>query len=331
MRTFNKIHVSLGGGGARDGPKEGNRVTTGRDGMQIRVERNIRTNGVLITAIVSISFAATFIRLAAAPAIAIAGYRMFFSTILLFPFVISSKSTVGELRGLRAGEVALLALSGLFLSIHFISWIASIFLTGVASSIVLVTTTPLFVTLYSILVLKERVPALFWIGLALAAIGAFTIGGGDIFEGGMRWKGDMLAVLGAFAAAGYFIIGSRLRKQLSLLAYVFPVYLIATIFIFAAAVSWDIPVTGYRGGMYLYSLLLAFVCQIMGHTLFNWALKHVRASVVTLGILGEPVGASVIAYLVIGETPLPREIAGGLFILAGLFCALYFRNGNDSV
>jgi len=295
------------------------------------MERNIKINGLLVTAIVSISFAATFIRLAAAPAIVIAGYRMLFSTIVLLPLVLSSRSTVGELRGLRGGEFALLALSGLFLSLHFMSWVASIFLTGVASSIVLVTTTPLFVALYSILVLKERVPKLFWMGLALAAVGAFAIGGGDILEGGIRWKGDLLAVLGALAAAGYFIVGSRLRKRLSLLAYVFPVYLTATFIIFAVAVSWGTPVTGYRGEMYLYSMLLAVVCQIMGHTLFNWTLRYLRASVVTLGILGEPIGASVIAYLVLGETPLPREIAGGLFILAGLSCALYFRNGNDAV
>jgi drug/metabolite transporter (DMT)-like permease len=295
------------------------------------VERSFKTNGVLVTAIVSISFAATLIRLAGAPAIVIAGYRMLFSTVVLLPFVLSSRKTVGELRALRGADVALLALSGLFLSLHFMSWIASIFLTGVASSIVLVTTTPLFVALYSILVLGERVPILFWIGLSLAAVGAFTIGGGDIFEGGIRWKGDLLAVLGALAAGGYFIVGSRLRKRLSLLAYVFPVYLAATIIIFAAALSWRIPISGYRGEMYLYSMLLAVICQIMGHTLFNWALRHVRATFVTLGILGEPVGASVIAYLVLEEIPLPREIAGGLFILAGLFCALYFRDRGEKV
>ena len=331
MSGFNKIHVSFSGQDVRDGFENGCPTTICRNVERIAVKRNISINGFLVTAIVSISFAATFIRLAAAPAIAIAGYRMLFSAIVLLPFVISSKSTVGELRGLRRGDLALLALSGLFLSLHFMSWIASIFITGVTSSIVLVTMTPLFVAIYSILVLKERVPLLFWIGLALAAVGAFTIGGGDIFEGGVRWKGDVLAILGAVAAAGYFIVGSRLRKRMSLLAYVFPVYLAATFFIFAVAVSWDIPLTGYRGGMYLYSLLLAVVCQIMGHTLFNWALRHLKATIVTLGILGEPVGASAIAYLVLGETPFPREMIGGFFILAGLFCALYFRNGNEAV
>lgn len=295
------------------------------------MDSNFKTNGILVTAIASISFAATFIRLAAAPPIAIAGYRMLFSTIALLPFVLYSRRTRRELRALRFGDVALLALSGLFLSLHFISWIASIFLTGVASSIVLVTMTPLFVALYSILVIKERVSTLFWVGLALAAVGALIIGGGDIFRGGIRWKGDLLALLGAVAAAGYFIVGGRMRKRLSLLAYVFPVYLTATISIFLVALYRDIPLKGYSSSFYLYTLLLALVCQIMGHTLFNWALRHVKATIVTLGVLGEPVGASLIAYFVLGEIPLPMEFMGGLFIIAGLFCALYFRKRDDTV
>jgi len=294
-------------------------------------ERSVKTNGALVAAIVSISFAATFIRLADAPAVVIAGYRMLFSTLILLPFVLSSRSVIGELCGLGWSGAALLALSGLFLSIHFMSWIASIFLTGVASSIMLVTTTPLFVALFSVLALKEKVPLLFWAGLGLAAAGAFVIGGGDLFEGGVRWKGDLLALIGALAAGGYFIVGSRLRKRLSLLAYVFPVYAVSTVFIFAAMLLGRVPATGYRGSMYLYSLLLALVCQIMGHTLFNWALRHVKATFVTLGVLGEPVGASVIAYIVLEEKPILREAAGGLLILAGLFCALFFRKRHVAV
>jgi drug/metabolite transporter (DMT)-like permease len=294
------------------------------------VRRNFSINAVLITAIVSISFAATLIRLAAAQPIAIAGYRMLFSTIVLLPFVLSSRRVMGELRALRLGEIALLALSGLFLSIHFISWIASIFLTGVASSVVLVTTTPLFVALYSVVVLRESVSTFFWTGLVLAAAGALLIGGGDVFGEGMRWKGDMLALLGAVAAAGYFIVGGRMRKQLTLLAYVFPVYLASTVAIFIVALSWGVQLGGYGGSFYLYTLLLALVCQIMGHTLFNWALRHVKATFVTIGTLGEPIGATVIAYFVLGENPLKGELVGGLFIIAGLFCALYFRKPGNT-
>ena len=295
------------------------------------LNHDMKTNGILVVAIVSISFAATFIRLAAAPPIVIAGYRMLLTTLVLLPFALLSSRTRGELSRLGYGDIGLLALSGLFLALHFISWIASIFLTGVASSIVLVTMTPLFVALYSIFVLDERVPTVFWIGLLLAAVGALVIGGGDLFHGGMRWRGDALALLGAIAAAGYFIVGSRLRKKMSLIGYVFPVYLAATVCILTVAVMWKIPLTGYGGNVYLYSLLLALVCQIMGHTLFNWALAHVKATFVTFGTLGEPVGASLIAFIILDEIPRATELLGGLFIIAGLFCALYFGKGRRVV
>lgn len=279
-------------------------------------------------AIASISFAAIFIRLAHAPAMVIAAYRMLFSTLVLLPFVLLSRSTIREFGALTSKEYALLLLSGLFLSIHFIAWIASLSLTGVPSSVVLVTTAPLFVAIYSVLVFRERVPAVFWIGLAMAMVGAFIIGSRDLFAEGSRWQGDLLAMAGAIAAAGYFIVGSRMRKRLSLLTYVFPVYLFSSFFIIAAAVLTGTHLTGYGGMTYFYCLLLAVVCQIMGHTLFNWALKHVRATVVTFGVLGEPVGASILAYCILGEAPLRSEVTGGVFILAGLFVVLYYREGK---
>jgi drug/metabolite transporter (DMT)-like permease len=295
------------------------------------MRREVKTNGALVTAIAAISFAAIFIRLAHAPATVIAAYRMVFSTIVLLPFVCASRGTINELCALSPKQVLLLILSGMLLSLHFISWIASLSLTGVPSSVVLVTTTPLFVALYSVLVFKERVPAVFWSGLALAAVGGIIIGGGDFTADGVRWKGDLLAVTGALAAAGYFIVGSRMRRRLSLLAYVFPVYLSASLIILAVALVTRTALAGYRGMTYMYCFLLAVVCQIMGHTLFNWALRHVRATTVTFGILGEPVGATVLAFLILGEAPLAREVAGGLFILAGLFVVIYFRGGRQGL
>lgn len=292
------------------------------------MRRDVQTNGALVVAIVSISFAAIFIKLARAPATVIAAYRMLFSTLVLLPFVCASKSSLRELGAMSAKEIPLLLLSGMFLSLHFILWIASLSLTGVPSSVVLVTTTPLFVAVYSVLVFKERVPAVFWIGLAMAAVGALIIGGKDLTAGGARWKGDLLAIAGAVAAAGYFIVGSRMRRRFSLLAYVFPVYLFASVIIIVAALMIRTPLAGYDGMSYLYCFLLAVVCQIMGHTLFNWALRHVKATTVTFGVLGEPVGASFLAFLILGEVPLLREVFGGLFILAGLFVVIYFRGGG---
>ena len=122
-----------------------------------------------------------------------------------------------------------------------------------------------------------------------------------------------------------------MRKKYSLLAYVFPVYLFASLIITAVTLMTRTPLAGYDGMTYLYCFLMALVCQIMGHTLFNWALRHVRATIVTFGVLGEPVGASILAFLILAEVPLFREVVGGLFILAGLFVVLYFRRGRTEL
>lgn len=295
------------------------------------MDRSLKTNGLLMVAIISVSFAATFIRLAGAPAIAIAAWRLILSTVLLSPFVFGSRRVVAELRSLGRKEFLWLFLSGFFLSLHFIFWIASLFLTGVASSVVLVATAPLFVGLFSIFVMKERVPVLFWIGLALAACGGLIIGWQSLEAGDMRLKGDLLSVLGAIAAAGYFLVGSRMRKSLSLIAYVFPVYFFASIVVFFVAVMSGTQLFGYDGNTYMYCLLLALICQAVGHTLFNWALKHVKTTVVTFAVLGEPVGASILAMIILREIPMPTEVVGGAIILAGLFIVLRYGNGKGRV
>jgi drug/metabolite transporter (DMT)-like permease len=292
------------------------------------MDRSFKTKGLLAVAIVSVSFAAIFIRLAGAPSVAIAVWRLIFSTLLISPFALGSRRVIAELRSLEGKEFLWLFLSGFFLSLHFLFWIASLSLTGVASSVVLVATTPLFVGLFSIFVIKERVPALFWAGLMLAICGGIVIGWQDITANGFRWKGDLLAVMGAVAAAGYFLVGSRMRKHLSLIAYVFPVYLFSATVLVAVAVISSTALFGYDGRTYMYCFLLALMCQIMGHTLFNWALKYVKATVVTFAVLGEPVGASILALVILREAPLLTEIIGGIFILTGLFIVIKYSNGR---
>jgi drug/metabolite transporter (DMT)-like permease len=294
----------------------------------IAMSRNSKTNGLLVIAIISVSFAAIFIRLADAPAVAIAAWRLIFSAALILPFVLGSRRVIEELTSLGGKEYRWLFLSGFFLSLHFLFWIASLSLTGVASSVVLVATTPLFVGLFSVLVAKERVPALFWAGLALALCGGMVIGWQDLTESGFRWKGDLLAVMGAVAAAGYFLVGSRMRKHLSLVAYVFPVYLFSSVVLLGAAVVSGTALSGYDGRTYMYCFLLALVCQIMGHTLFNWALKYVKATIVTFAVLGEPVGASILALLILREAPLLSEIVGGILILSGLYIVIKYGSGD---
>jgi drug/metabolite transporter (DMT)-like permease len=284
-----------------------------------------KSYGVLLAGIAAVSFAAIFIRLADAPPVVVAALRLIFSSLVIAPFALGSKSHRRSIGTLSGGDVRLVLLAGTLLALHFILWISSLSLTGVASSVVFVATNPLFVALYTVLVLKDRVNRVFWLGLAVAIVGGATLGWTDLHAGGGKWKGDALAILGAIAAAGYFLAGSRLRSRLSLLAYVFPVYSVAAgILAVTLAVSGS-TLAGYARDVYLYCFLMALVCQIFGHSAFNWALRYLKTTVVTIGILGEPVGATVLAFLVLGEAVGAAEIIGGGCIIAGIFLVLHFN------
>ncbi len=287
-------------------------------------------HSILGAGIVALSFGAIFARLADAPPSVVAALRMVFSALLVAAPALGSAATRRELRGLSRGEWGALALAGGFLALHFILWISSLSRTGIASSVVLVSTSPLWVGLYAAVISRKRVPAAFWAGLALALAGGAVIGGGDLAPGSARSGGDVLAIGGAIAVAGYFLVGSSLRRKLSIAAYVFPVYSIAAVLLVAgAAVSGD-SLAGWEPRTYLYAFLMALVCQAIGHSLFNWALRHLDATVVAIASLGEPVGASVLALLVLAEAPGWTAVAGGAVALAGIAIVLRFGAAPSS-
>jgi len=279
----------------------------------------------ILTAIVSVSFASIFIRLAEAPPASVAALRMLFSSLLILPFAAFSPVFRAEVRGMRWRDIGLLCIAGLMLSLHFIFWITSLSLTGVTSSIVFVTTSPLFVALYSVIVFREKVSRSFWVGLILVTLGAAVMGGWKIAAGGDAWRGDLLAVAGGAAAAGYFLAGSRMRRKYSLITYISGVYTAATLMLLVALPVTGSSIAGLSGKAYLYCFLMAVICQLTGHSIFNWALKRMQATVVAIATLGEPIGTSLLALIILGESPVKAELAGGALILAGLFTALYFK------
>jgi drug/metabolite transporter (DMT)-like permease len=274
--------------------------------------------------IIAISFGSILARLAQAPAPTVAALRMVFSSLILLPFVLASAGARAELSRLSRADLRLLALSGLFLALHFFLWISSLSFTGVTSSVVFVTTNPLWVALYTIIFLKKRISRAFWLGLGVSILGGAIIGGRDALAGGPRWQGDILALGGAVAIAGYFLVGSRLRGRLSLIAYIFPVYTCAAILLSIAAIASGASFVGCGWKSYCACFIMALVCQILGHSLFNWALKHFEATVVTIAVLGEPIGASILALVILRERAVPSEIIGGAAILAGIFLVLHF-------
>jgi drug/metabolite transporter (DMT)-like permease len=271
--------------------------------------------------IIAISTASIFIKLCDAPALIIAAYRMLFASLMLIPFAGYRKIWKGRSRS----EIGWLILSGIFLSLHFAFWIASLKYTSVASSVVLVTTHPIFVGLGAWFFLKERLGLNLILGIGLSVFGSGLIGYGDIALSKEALMGDGLALLGAMVASGYFLVGRKMRKDQDLLSYIFPVYSTAALILILFALIFQKPFFGYSSSTYFYLFLLALIPQLIGHTTFNWALKYLPASIVVVTILGEPVGSTILAYFILGEGLTMWKVLGGLFIFAGILLALKKR------
>ena len=285
--------------------------------------------------IVAASTSSILIRFAQvdAPSLVIAAYRLTIASLILAPFLIRQRE---KLRDLSTTQYKLTFLSGLFLALHFGTWITSLEYTNVTSSVVLVQTTPLFVAALSPLLLGEMPPWRTLIGLGLAFGGGLLIAFSDycIFSEGLLCAtpvsgsgtnvllGDMLALLGGAAGAAYLIIGRRLRPDLSLLTYIGLVYSSAAIFLIIAVVSIGYDLFGYPPIAYLWFLLLAIIPQLMAHSIYNWALRYLPATKVSITLLGEPISAAVLAYLVLYELPSPFRMAGAGIVLFGVALAL---------
>jgi drug/metabolite transporter (DMT)-like permease len=268
--------------------------------------------------VLAASTAAIFIKLCDAPALIIATYRMVFASLILLPYALYKKKG----KTLERKEIGWLIVSGLFLSLHFMFWISSLKYTSVASSVVLVTTYPIFVGIGSRLFLKERMGLYLIIGIILSVLGSGLISYGDMAISRDALMGDGLALLGAITASGYFLVGRKMRKSQDLLSYIFPVYSTAGFLLVIFSLLSQKNFIGYSWTTYLFLFLLALIPQLIGHTTINWALKYLPASMVALTYLGEPVGSTILAYFILNEKLTPWKVFGGILILAGILTAL---------
>lgn len=289
----------------------------------------------IFIAILAVSTASIFIRFAQvdAPSLAIAALRLALASIILAPFALTRYR--GELRRLTWRELIQGAVSGLFLGVHFATWITSLEYTTVASSVVLVSTGPLWVALLSPLFLNERLSRGAFVGLGLALFGGVMIA----FSGGCHWNGglsceqmsillqgrslhgDLLALAGALAVTGYLILGRRLRTRIDLVPYVFLVYTAAALSLLVVLFILGIPIFGFRPATYVWLVLLALLPQLIGHSTYNWALRFLPAAIVAVATLGEPIGSAILAYFFLRETPTVAVLAGGALILTGIYFA----------
>jgi drug/metabolite transporter (DMT)-like permease len=227
-----------------------------------------------------------------------------------------------ELRTLDRNDLLWAVLSGALLTLHFAFWIASLDYTTVASSVVFVTTNPLFTGIAAHLFAQDKLSRLMLVGIVLAIVGGMVIGWNDLEVGGRALWGDGLALLGAAMVGGYFIAGRRLRPKVSLLAYVTVVYSMAAIGALALCLLTGQNLTGYTPPTYVMFVLLAVGPQIIGHSSLNWALRHVSAAAVGVTTLGEPVGSTILAYFLLREVPTVLTLAGGGLILTGIYVSI---------
>lgn len=290
----------------------------------------------LFIGILAVSSASLFIRFAQkeAPSLVIAAFRMALAALVVAPFCIRKFRT--EIRKATRKTRLLLLLSGVFLAFHFAIWITSLEYTSVASSVVLVTTAPLWVALLSPVFLKEKITRWIVFGLVVSLTGSIVVGLSSscgFNDGhltcqniaatfhGKAFLGNAMALAGAFLSAGYLMVGRKVRKHVSLSSYIFSVYSVAAIVLLLLVLLTGQKVSGYSAPTYLWMVALALVPQIIGHSAFNWALKYLSAAYVSIALLGEPVGTVILTMLFLRESPTVLELVGGILILAGIVLA----------
>lgn len=279
----------------------------------------------LAVAVVAISWSAILVRLAAAPALAIAFYRMLFSTAALAP------SGLGRDRALSRRDLGLATLAGILLGLHFAAWISSLEFTTVASSVMLVTTQPLFTAVLGPFVLGERVGARGGFAVILSLAGIALIAGGDLQIGGRALLGDLLAVVGALTAAVYFMIGRVLRNRIRFTRYLLLVNGAATVVLLLFVLFYGVPLRGFPPLAWLMFVLLAAGPNLVGHGLLNWSVRRLPAFPVNMAVLGEPVLATLYAALIFDERPARLFYAGAALIVAGLLMVQWDRDEGEAV
>ncbi|HEX74034.1 MAG TPA: DMT family transporter [Dehalococcoidia bacterium] len=275
---------------------------------------------ILLAGVLSISFAAIFIRLADAPPLVIATYRMTIAAIVLIP-VASIKSMKG-LNRLTRHDLLLILVSSVFIALHFGLWITSLNYTSIASSVVLVTSHPAFVAVMSYFLWSERLNKLAIGGIIVVLTGIISINYGGLTISSQALLGDLLALIAGFSMGAYLIIGGQLRKRIDVLTYLTIIYSCSAVILIIATVSFGYSLFGYSPMTYLMLILLAIVPQLIGHSCLNIALRLIPVTFVSVAILGEPVGATLLGCLILSEIPTANEVVGGVLIIGGILMVL---------
>lgn len=280
---------------------------------------------VLLFGVLAISTSAIFVKLSDAPAPIIATYRLVFSVVLTLPLLIWNRGAIQEIGRMTKKAWWLCVLSGAFLASHFLLWFESLNYTSVASSTVLVTLQPLFAFIGGYFFFQERIRPLALMGGVLAIVGSFVIAWGDFQIGGMALLGDALALLGAITVTGYWLVGQFIRQYLSSFSYTLVVYSVTSLLLIGYDLALGYPLVGYSTQDWGWFFCLALFPTLLGHSLLNWVIKWLNTTTISMGILGEPIGTAILAYIILGEVVTLPQWIGGLIIIGGIFLFIRFN------
>jgi len=270
------------------------------------------------------STSSIIIRYCTAPALIIAFYRVVFTSAVAAS--LGSRGHTG-LKQLSGRDFLYIIGSGVFLALHLGFWITSLSYTSISSSVLFTNLQVIFVLIFSALLLKERVNSWVTGGIVTALLGSLLIVQGDLQSG--KFMGDMLALLSGLFVAFYFLIGRTVRARVDVWTYTSLAAGAAAVVLLVGCQMAGLSFTGYPRLDWWLFLLQALGPGIVGHASLNWALKYVKAPVVSVSVLGESVGASLLAYIIFGEALAWYQIIGGLFILAGIYIAATHENAPE--
>ncbi|PPA69968.1 DMT family transporter [Jeotgalibacillus proteolyticus] len=280
----------------------------------------------ILIGILTVSFSAILVKLSDAEPGALAFYRMFFSALLMAPvFFLSYRKEVAKL---TKRDWLFSGVAGIFLAFHFILWFESLQYTSVASSTVLVTMQPIFAFAGAYFFFKERFAPLTIISAVIAIAGSVIISWGDFRISGSALYGDILALIACALVTAYLLFGQDVRKRLSIVTYTFILYSISAVILFLYTLFKGESFGPYPQEEWVYFLLLAILPTLLGHSLFNWSLKWVSTTVISMAILFEPIGATIMAFFILSEGVRLTQVLGGSIVILGL--SLFILDGNKA-
>jgi len=282
-----------------------------------------------LVGIVAISFSAIFVRWSEAPYSVMAMNRLLLTIVILLPFF---PKYVKELSNIKMRDWWIILASGASLGLHFLLWMASLSYTSVSSSTALLTLEPVLVLIGSYYFFREKHSAAGTTGMIIAVVGAAAIGLQDFKLSADALFGDVLSILGAASVAIHMLLGKSLRARMSAFLYSFSVFFAATVVLFGYNVVLGFTMFNYPAREWGIFLLLAVVPTVFGHYLFNWLLRYVSAVSISMAVLGEPVGATILAWFLLSEPIGLQSMIACLILLAGTWIFIRQRSrGNSGV